>query len=242
MTRRKIESIVRVSDDVIVWNPHLGEWARSLNLNVTVMNIGVDLDRYRVKVPADRDRSGRFVIGWIGTPSSFRYIQELEGAFRALAARYPVVLRVVSSQDYGSPNIHVENRRWSLDREVEDLCSFDVGIMPLPDDEWTRGKSGCKALQYLAVGVPAVCSPVGVLTELIRPGVNGFLARTTDEWTEALARLLGDGEMRRTLGENGRAMVVENYCLQAMAPRLIDALKGVAVATAEVPACGGGAS
>jgi glycosyltransferase involved in cell wall biosynthesis len=236
LTRRKIERIVQISDEVIVWNAHLGEWARSLNPNVTVLNTGVDLDRYRVKVPADRDPSGRLVIGWIGTPSSFEYIRELEGTFKVLAARYPVVLRVVSSQDYGSPNIQVENRRWSLEREVEDLCSFDAGIMPLPDNDWTRGKSGCKAVQYLAVGVPAICSPVGVATEIIRPGANGFLARTTDEWTEALARLLDDPDLRRTLGENGRAMVVEKYCLQAIAPRLIDAIKGVAGAPPGVPA------
>jgi glycosyltransferase involved in cell wall biosynthesis len=138
-------------------------------------------------------------------------------------------LRIVSSEDYRSKNINVDNRRWSLETEIDDLCSFDIGIMPLADDEWTRGKSGCKAVQYLAVGVPAVCSPVGVANEIISEGVNGYLASTGDEWFSKLSKLIEDRSLRASMGVQGREMVIGRYSIQSKAPRYIEAIKSVAL-------------
>jgi glycosyltransferase involved in cell wall biosynthesis len=223
----KIERIVRLSDHVIVWNNYLGDWARQLNPNVTVVNTGVDLRRYRVKTTLDSSSSDKTVIGWIGTPSSYQYIRELEDVFRNLANKYPIELRIVSSHDYQSSNIRVDNRKWTLATEVDDLCSFDIGIMPLPDDEWTRGKSGCKAVQYLAVGVPAICSPVGVANEIICDDLNGYLAKTASEWFSKLSILIEDPALRTKMGNHGRELVLEKYSIQAVAPHLIATLKSI---------------
>jgi glycosyltransferase involved in cell wall biosynthesis len=227
LSYRKIERIINLSDHIIVWNAHLGEYARQLNPHVTVVNTGVDLRRYRLKDYTTSQGRDRVVIGWIGTPGSYPYIQELEDVFRGLAARYPVELRIVSSVDYVSQNIRVDNRRWSIETEVDDLCSFDIGIMPLPNNEWTKGKSGCKAVQYLAVGVPAICSPVGVTSEIVRDGVNGFLVDTPEAWFEKLAALIENPELRQQQGLAGQKLVENSYSIQSVAPRLIETLQTV---------------
>src|SRR5262249_47424521 len=150
-------------------------------------------------------------IGWIGTPNSFPYIRLLEGVFGDLARRYDVELRVVSSQAYESPNIRVANAPWSLATEADALLAFDIGIMPLPETEWAAGKSGVKALQYMATGVPAVCSPVGVTKEIIRDGENGMLARDDGEWVTKLAALIEHRELRARIGLSGRRTVEARY-------------------------------
>lgn len=228
LTHRKIDRIINLSDHVIVWNTYLGEYALRLNPHVTVVNTGVDLRRYHIKDYTASEGRDRVVIGWIGTPNSYRYIRDLEDVFGKLAARHPVELRIVSSMDYLSENIRVDNRRWSMETEVDDLCSFDIGIMPLPDDEWTKGKSGCKAVQYLAVGVPAVCSPVGVTSEIVRDGVNGFLADTPETWFEKLEELIVNPDLRRQLGLAGQKLVENTYSIQTVAPRLIETLQAIA--------------
>jgi glycosyltransferase involved in cell wall biosynthesis len=226
LCRRKVDRIMRLSDRVVTWNADLGGYARRWNPRVTTVNTGVDLRRYRPKDYAAPRTAGPLVIGWIGTPSSYPHIQALESVLEELAARHPVLLRVVSSEDYVSRTIRVDNRRWSLETEVDDLCSFDIGIMPLPDNEWTRGKSGCKAVQYMAVGIPAVSSPVGASAKIIRDGVNGFLAATPEAWLARLSQLIEDPLLRQQLGQAGRALVEQTYSIQAVAPPLIQALKG----------------
>jgi glycosyltransferase involved in cell wall biosynthesis len=109
---------------------------------------------------------------------------------------------------------------WRLDTEVEDLRAFDVGLMPLSDDEWSRGKCGLKALQYMALGIPAVVSPVGVNTTIVRDGVNGFYASTEEEWIDRIALLLEDEPLRRSLGEEARRTVEESYSARAHVPRV----------------------
>lgn len=228
LTKWKIERIMALSDHVIVWNENLKDYVIRFNQNVLEVNTAVDLRRYRIKQYRDIKAGDSIVIGWIGTPGSYPYLKEIEGAFKELAKRHPIVLRVVSSVDYLSKNIQVDNRRWSLNTEVEDLCSFDIGIMPLPDTEWTRGKSACKVVQYMAVGIPAVCSPVGKAKAIIRDGVNGYLAGTNAEWIDKLSALIGDNAHRRQLGISGRNLVERDFSTQAIAPRLIEILYKVA--------------
>jgi glycosyltransferase involved in cell wall biosynthesis len=227
MSKKKIERIIKLSDHVVVWNTYLGEYYKQFNSRVTVVNTGVDLRRYRLKDYKASENKDHVSIGWIGTPSSYPYIRSLEDVFGKLASRYPVELRIVSSMDYLSKNIKVDNRRWSVETEVNDLCSFDIGIMPLPNNEWTKGKSGCKAVQYLAVGIPAVCSPVGVAREILHDGVNGFLADTHEAWFKCLATLIENPQLRREQGQVGRRIVENTYSIQAIAPTLIRVLQEV---------------
>lgn len=228
LCRGKVARTMRASSQVVVWNEHLARYARQHSAHVSVVSTAVDPRRYRVKEYALPRAEGPVVIGWIGTPNSFPYIRTLEDAFRQLAERYDVVLHVVSSEPYASPNIRVVNRQWSIEAEIDELLEFDIGIMPLPDDEWTRGKSAAKAVQYLACALPAVCSPVGISTQLIQDGSNGFLAATPEEWSSKLAALVESSELRREMGLRGRATVEAGHTLEVIAPRLVRALQEAA--------------
>jgi glycosyltransferase involved in cell wall biosynthesis len=228
LCRGKIARVMRACSHVIVWNEYLRDYAAKYNPNVSVVNTAVDLRRYEVKRYGQEGPGRPVALGWIGTPNSYPYLRTLEGAFRELAARYDLELHVISSEPYDSPNIRVINKRWSIESEVDDLKAIDIGLMPLPDDEWTRGKSAAKAIQYMAVGVPAVCSPVGVNCQIIEDGVNGFLASSRDEWTAKLARLIENPALRREIGLKGRRTVEAGYCLDAVAPRLVSILRTVA--------------
>ncbi len=227
LCRDKIRRVIAISHHVIVWNDYLAEYARQYNLNVSVMNTGIDLRRYRVKTERDQNPDGRVVIGWIGTPNSFPYLSGLEEAFVRLSGRHNVELRVISSMDYQNRAIPVSNRRWSLATEVDDLCTFDIGIMPLTDDIGTRGKSAYKAVQYMGVGIPVVCSPIGINAKIVQDGVNGFWAQTPEEWFEKLSRLIEDPGLRQRQGAAGRRLVEETYSVQAVAPRLVNILKSL---------------
>jgi len=124
----------------------------------------------------------------------------------------------------------IEAVPWTLAGEVDALSRIDIGLAPLPDSDWSRGKCGLKLLQYLALGKPVVASPVGVHPEMIEPGVHGLLADGEDAWFDALDRLIGDAALCTTMGQHGRARVEERYSVRAVAPRLIEALHQAAEA------------
>jgi glycosyltransferase involved in cell wall biosynthesis len=134
-------------------------------------------------------------------------------------------MRLVGASAVTHDRIRIEHRSWSFESEVNDLASFDVGLMPLPDDPWTRGKGGYKLLQYGAMGLPVVASPVGVNTEIVEEGVTGFLADSEDRWVESLLRLVDDAELRSRMGNAGRDRIVERYSLDQSSRRLIGILK-----------------
>lgn len=229
LCRKKIQHVIEISTHVITWNRNLAEYARQFNPNVTMVDTAIDLRRYRCKIKQPPSPNGHVVIGWIGTPNSFPYLTSLEPVFQELATRYDIELCVISSNEFRSGNISVTNRKWALETEVDDLCCCDIGIMPLVDNEWTRGKSAYKLVQYMGVGIPAVSSPVGVNTEIIRDGVNGFLADTPETWIKKLSLLIENPELRRQQGLAGRRLVENTYSIQSVAPRLIQVLKGLEV-------------
>jgi len=222
LTRGKIERILRTVKHVIVWNELLAQYVSQFNSRVSIVNPAIDLRRYRLAERRNSPLDGKpVVIGWIGTPNSFKYLRFLEPVFKILSERYPVELHVVSSMDYFSPYIRVVNKRWSLETEIEDLCQFDIGITPLGLDEWSRHKSGVKSVQYLGVGIPVVSTPGGINSVIVRDGYNGFLAITLDDWERALAKLIENPNLRHHLGQNGRQMAETIYNLEKVAERLI---------------------
>jgi len=229
LCRNKIPRILGISKCVVVWNEILATYARQFNHRVYRVDTGFDLRRYQPKeyTTGKEQPSCPVVIGWIGTPNSFPYIGTLEQVFARLARRYDVEFCVISSEEYSSSHIKVTNKRWAVATEVENLRAADIGIMPLADNEWTRGKSGCKALQYMAVALPVVCSPVGVNTQIVQNGINGFLAATPQEWESALSTLIEDRALRRRQGEAGRRLVEASHSQETTAERLIDILRGV---------------
>jgi glycosyltransferase involved in cell wall biosynthesis len=226
----KTRTVCRLAAHVMAGNEYLADYARQVNSEVTVVPTTVDTSRYTVE--PRRTPNEVPVIGWTGSHSTLKYLLTLAGALRRLSERERFRLRVigapVASAAEGFEGLDVEWLPWRSETEVEDLRPLDIGVMPLPEDRWSRGKCGMKALQYMGLAIPAVCSPVGVNSEIIRDGENGMLAASEDEWVEKLARLLRDAEMRARLARAGRATVEARYSAAVVAPLVYDILASVA--------------
>lgn len=213
---------------VIAGNDELARYATG-HPNVRVIPTGVDLGLYRAKTPMIADgRGAGVVIGWIGTRGNLKYLRMLAPALETLAARgLQVTLRVVADANPGPTAIPVEYVPWRLEREADDLAGLDIGVMPLDDTAWSRGKCGFKLLQYMAAGVPAVASPVGVNRSIIRHGDNGLLADTPEEWTGALASLIEDPALRARLGQAACRTVEARYSLARCSEAFVAVLRDV---------------
>ena len=221
----KTRAICRMASHVMVGNPYLAEYARKVNDRVTVIPTTIDTEKYRV--PPRKESSGPPIIGWTGSYSTVQHLDTLRGALKKLAATESFRLRVIGTPTYECAPIDVEAMSWRADTELDDLAAIDIGVMPLPDDKWSKGKCGLKALQFMAMGIPTVCSPVGVNTEIIQDDQNGFIASTEDEWVDKLSRLLRSGELRERLGQAARATVEQKYSAITQTPRVYEIFKSV---------------
>lgn len=221
----KIDAIMRNASLVIAGNEYLANRARSAGAKrVEILPTVVDLERYS---PSSNAENMIFTIGWIGTPVTVKYLHHVHPALAEVCQNNRARVVLVGSGPVGLDGVPLEVRPWSEKTEVKDICSFDVGIMPLPDTPWERGKCGYKLIQYMACGKPVVASPVGVNKQIVEDGVSGFLASTNDEWVHALNALINDHELMVRMGHAGRKRVEEYYCLQVTAPRLADLLRSV---------------
>lgn len=221
----KTIAICRMAAAVTVGNETLADFARRYNPTVAVVPSTVSLREYR---PRPHPPTGSIpVIGWTGSHSSAQYLSLVEGALRSVSRRRRFRFLVIGIEDYRLEGVDVECRPWRAETEVEDLWSMDVGIMPLFDDPWARGKCAMKAIQYMGVGLPAVVSPVGANREVVQDGVCGFHASSEDEWVQALERLLDDADLRLRMGAEGRRRVEGRYSAEVQAPRVGALLKGL---------------
>jgi glycosyltransferase involved in cell wall biosynthesis len=221
----KIEAVMRQAALVIVGNDYLAERARLAGARrIERLPSVIDLQHYP---QAPLPNKSVFTIGWIGSPSTSSY---LEGIAPALAEVYrdndaKVVL--IGAGEVSLRSVPVEYVPWSAESEVTEMQRFDVGIMPLVDSPWERGKCGYKLIQYMACGRPVVASPVGVNKQIIEEGVNGFLAATTSDWVRALNALRDNPDLRKRMGIAGRKRVESEYCLHVTTPRLMSLLSSV---------------
>jgi glycosyltransferase involved in cell wall biosynthesis len=220
----KTRSICRLAAHVMAGNPYLADYARAVNPHVTIVPTTIDTDKYTVEPKEANDPP---VVGWSGSYSTAQHLDTLRGALQKLARKERFRLRVIGAPGFKIDGVDVEAMEWRPETEVADLRVIDVGIMPLPDDQWSRGKCGLKALQYMALGTPTVCSPVGVNSDIIQDGENGMLASTDDEWVERLTRLLRSPELRAQLGRQGRATVEQRYSARVQAPRVHEIIESV---------------
>ena len=214
-TEWRLKYTLRKSALVFAGNEFLADYARRYNPRVMVVPTVLDTVRYPQKEHGITDVP---TLGWIGHSVNFKYLAGLAPVLHRLASERRFRLLVIADQDFQLEGVEVVNRRWSEETEVADILSMDVGLMPLADDEWTRGKCGFKAIQYMSAGVPAVASSVGMNRDLIAHGVDGFLAARDDDWLEALGRLLADAALRASVGRNAREKIRASYSLANWGP------------------------
>lgn len=221
-----LPAMLRLADHVLVENEYTAAFAANCCPQVSTITGPIDTRRYTGGEPAARDE---VVLGWIGSATTLPYLQLIRVPLARLGRRFPQLrLRVIGAAAVELEGLPVEACAWSLEGEVEELRRFDIGLMPVPDDPWTRGKGGYKLLQYMATGLPVVTSPVGINCRIVRDGETGFWASTPEEWEERLARLIADPALRRQMGQRGRAAMEADYALERCSRLLGEILKQVA--------------
>ena len=224
--RRGLPQMLRAACHAVVENPYTRSYAERYCPEVSILTGPIDTERY---CPRGREADGEVVLGWIGSRSTARYLDLIRAPLAELGLRYPHLrLCLIGAGAFEVEGLRTDGQDWSWETEVAALQRFDVGLMPLPDDSWTRGKGGYKVLQYFAMGLPVVASPVGINRELVEEGDNGFLAACDAEWVAHLERLIGDSKLRRRMGEAGRRKMEACYSLKRSSRRLLQILESVA--------------
>jgi glycosyltransferase involved in cell wall biosynthesis len=210
----KTREIIKISHLVIAGNDYLANYARQFNSNTVIIPTTVDTAVYA----SDQNEFGdKVCIGWSGSFSTIQHFEYSINFLKRLKQKYreKIIFKVIGDASYYNKDLKIKGLPWKRETEVMDLEEIDIGIMPLPDDEWANGKCGLKGLQYMALCIPTVMSPVGVNSTIIKDGMNGFLASSDEEWFDKLCRLIDSPELRKELGQNGRRTVVEKYSVQA---------------------------
>jgi len=225
----KTATSCRLATHVMAGNEYLADYARQFNPRVTVVPTTIDTDKYRPSQP--RQESPSPLLVWTGSATTAPYLENLSGALLELQKHHDFRLRVIGAPQASLPGLDVEVLPWQAETEAADLHGAWAGLMPVPNDAWGRGKCGCKALQYMAVGVPAVCSPVGVNSQIIQDGENGFLASSDREWVEKLDLLLSSPKLRCRMGQRGRATVEGRYSAEVQVPRVAEIFRSAACPT-----------
>ena len=225
LRRLLLSHIISISKFVFLENNYTKEFTMQFNKNILMITGPIDCKRY---FPKRGEKNKNIVIGWIGSPPNTLYLKPVFSVFKRINKNYPdVVIELIGASNLKIEGVNLVIKEWNFDTEVENLHDFDIGIMPLPDDEWSRGKGGYKLLQYMAIGIPCIASPVGINSTLIREGINGYLASSEDEWFEKLEILIKNRILRRSMGVNGRKLIEEKYSLKVSAPKLIKLIKEI---------------
>jgi glycosyltransferase involved in cell wall biosynthesis len=211
--RSKVSRICKWSYKTSCGNSYLADYAKKFSQRVIINATTIDtMKLHNPELYPEISSPKRIVIGWTGSHSTLKYIDSIVPVIQKLQAAYSFVDFLVIANRKPDLNIlRMEFIEWKKGTEAEDLLKIDIGIMPLPDDDWSRGKCGFKALQYMAMKKPCVASPVGVNLEIIEHGINGFLAESPEEWYNHLENLVCDKNLRQRVGEAGRKKIIENY-------------------------------
>ena len=222
-SRKRLKSFQRtaqLADMVIAGNSYLAEHARKFNPNVKVLATGLDTGIYGGQSFSKNDATIRLV--WIGSKTTLKYLAELKPALEQIGARFNnVMLRIIADDFFELKNMRVEKRPWSKEKEIEDLITGEIGLSPLPDDNFTKGKCGFKILQYACAGLPVVASPVGTNSEYVREGITGFLATDTQKWVERISQLVENPQLCKKMGEHGRAWA-KNFDVSVIGKQLCE--------------------
>ncbi|MTI32347.1 glycosyltransferase family 4 protein [Xanthovirga aplysinae] len=208
---KKVDKICKWSYKISVGNDYLGDYARQFNPQVVFNPTTIDTENLHNQIKKQDGK--KIVIGWTGTHSTMGYLKVLVPIIKKLEGKYDFEFSVISNQKPDLPLKSLTYKPWNKLTEIDDLLHFNIGVMPLTDDKWAKGKCGFKALQYMALGIPAIASPVGVNTTIISHGIDGYLCKNKEEWYLALEKLIKDEQLRIKVGKNSRKKVVEHYSI-----------------------------
>ncbi len=217
----KTAKIISSASMVFAGNEYLANYARNYNANVEIIPTTIDTDIYKKQ---EVQQTGKVCIGWSGSFSTIEHFETAIPALLEIRNKYGsrVSFKIIGDKNYYSRELEVQGLPWNASSEVKDLSEFDVGIMPLPDTEWAKGKCGLKGLQYMALGIPTLMSPVGVNSRIIAHGVNGFLPKSKEDWVRDLSILIENPAERERIGEEGRQTVLENYSVKAWEKKYLE--------------------
>lgn len=211
----KTSELIAMSDLIFAGNEYLADYARQYNKNVAIVPTTIDTNDYK---PEKGPRDPNIVtIGWSGSITTIQHFKYAIPFLEKIKDKYGdrVRIKVIGDGNYVNERLGIKGIAWTKERELIELNSFDIGIMPLPDDLWAKGKCGLKGLQYMALEIPTIMSPVGVNSDIIKDGVNGFLASADNEWVARTSLLIEDAELRSKVGKAGRQTVIDHYSIEA---------------------------
>ncbi|MFI5149140.1 MAG: glycosyltransferase family 4 protein [Bacteroidia bacterium] len=223
----KTGKIIALADRVLAGNKYLENYALQFNKKVTLIPTTIDSDKF---APATgKNETGPVCIGWSGSLTTIKHFQDAIPFLKLLKDRFhdQIIFKVIGDANYSNPDLQIQGIAWNAVTEVEDLREIDIGIMPLPDDEWAQGKCGLKGLSYMALEIPTVMSPVGVNTTIIQDGVNGFLAGSVQEWVAKLTSLIESPDLRKKLGKAGRQTVISHYSVLSQKEVYLETLRNL---------------
>ena len=219
---KKLPKVIRNASGVIAGNRTLADYSKQYNQNVHIVPTVLDSENFQ---PREKTKREKLIIGWSGIEYNFKYIRNLGPIFDRLAKKYPVEIVILSAsppRDFDFPFTH---EKWNEKTEVDQIGQFDIAVMPLEMDEWCKGKCGLKLLQYMSLEIPSIATPIGVNSEIVKEGENGFTAITQEEWEQSLTRLIEDPTLRTKLGKAARQTVIDHYSLEVWFPKIVSLYK-----------------
>lgn len=212
----KTKDIIKLADRVIVGNQYLANYALDHNKKTSIIPTTIDTT-YHKPHKNGQSKTDCVCIGWTGTSTTLRHFIEIEPTLVKIKEKYgdKVCFKLINNADYENKALDLKTTPWSLENEIQDLQSIDIGIMPLPNDKWAKGKCGFKGLQYMSLEIPTIMSPVGVNTDIITHGENGFLAESAEQWFNTLCLLIESPELRKSIGQSGREEIIKRFSVES---------------------------
>lgn len=222
----KTSELISLADLVIAGNSYLADYARKFNQNVNIIPTTINTDYHKRK---NVNKDNRISIGWTGSHTTIQHFEYAVPVMKKLKKKFrdKIYFKVIGDEKYSNEELNIRGTKWGLPDEIEQLSEIDIGIMPLPDDEWSKGKCGLKGLQYMALEIPCVMSPVGVNSEIVSDGINGFLAKNDNEWIEKISMLIENPELRKKIGTEARKTVIEKYSVDSQKEKYLRVLKSI---------------
>lgn len=222
---KKIQKIMKLSRIIFVGNQYLGDYAKNYCRIVKIIPTLIDTGRYKIRDLKTYKKSSKYILGWVGTPRSLENLKLIVKPIKILSKKFPIELNIISNKIIELGNIPIRFTKWTLKEEISNLNTIDIGIMPLYDNPYNRGKCGFKLLQYMALGIPTVASPVGVNKQIIKHGENGLLAYNSKEWIKSIQILIENYNIYKKIHANSITKVFESYSFNKFIPIIEDLLE-----------------